>query len=130
MLKGALIGIGITLVGMLPPILHFVTGPLGPFIGGFVGGSSVRATPEKALGIGTLMGLFGILPALVFLATLTLVFDFMSLDNIGVPLILGWVLWLGLAPWAPLEPCLEAMSLDAPVRGARDRRRPAKGSST
>ena len=97
MLKGALIGIGITLVGMLPPILHFVTGPLGPFIGGFVGGSSVQATPEKALGIGTLMGLFGILPALVFLATLTLVFDFMSLDNIGVPLILGvgFMAWVG-----------------------------------
>ena len=57
MLKGAFIGIGIGVACLLPPILHIVTGPLGPFIGGFVAGTKTRATPQQALGTGLAMGL-------------------------------------------------------------------------
>jgi hypothetical protein len=57
MLKGAFIGIGIVVACLLPPILHFLTGPLGPFIGGFVAGTKTRATPQQAIGIGLAMGL-------------------------------------------------------------------------
>ena len=99
MLKGALIGIGIALIGALPPILHFITGPhfLGSIIGGFVGGSSVRATPERALGIGALMALLGILPMILFFVVLHLFFHYNLLDYIGVLLLLGMIgmIWIG-----------------------------------
>lgn len=41
------IGGGVTLVCFLPPILHFVTGPLGPLIGGFV---AAKQLPPSARG--------------------------------------------------------------------------------
>ena len=47
----------------MPPVVHFVTGPLGPFIGGFFAGSKMRASPGQAVGMGVLMGLFLALPA-------------------------------------------------------------------
>src|SRR5262249_20308494 len=37
-----LLGAGVSLACLLPPILHLVTGPLGPFIGGFVAANRVR----------------------------------------------------------------------------------------
>ena len=43
---------------LLPPILHFFTGPLGPLVGGFFGGSRATASPRQAAGIGILMALF------------------------------------------------------------------------
>ena len=56
MLKGALIGVGIAIVGLLIPIVHFVTGPFGPAIGGYIGGQSLEdPTETKAMGLGLLM---------------------------------------------------------------------------
>ena len=57
MLKSAFIGIGVGVACLLPPIIHFVTGPLGPFIGGFVAGTKTRLTPQQAVGTGVAMGL-------------------------------------------------------------------------
>ena len=37
-----LLGVGIAIGCVLPPLLHLVTGPLGPFIGGFVAANRVR----------------------------------------------------------------------------------------
>ena len=62
MLKHALLGFGISLACLLPPIVHFVTGPLGPLIGGWFAGSKHRAQPGQAMGIGVLMGLFMAFP--------------------------------------------------------------------
>ena len=62
MLKHALIGFGISLACLLPPIVHFVTGPLGPLIGGWFAGSKHQATTGQAMGIGVLMGLFMVFP--------------------------------------------------------------------
>ena len=97
MLKGAFIGLGIALLGFLPPILHFVTGPLGPLIGGFVGGSKARATPEKALGIGVLMGILAVAPVFLLLALLSLFLDIFAGEGFGPPLVLGAVVvaWVG-----------------------------------
>ena len=53
LLKACAIGFGITLACLLPPIIHFFTGPVGPFIGGFIGGSRVEAEG----GEGALIGL-------------------------------------------------------------------------
>ena len=35
MIRASIIGTGIALLCFLPPILHFISGPLGPFIGGY-----------------------------------------------------------------------------------------------
>jgi hypothetical protein len=73
MVKHALLGFGISLACLLPPIVHFVSGPLGPFIGGWFAGSKHQATPGQAIGIGVLMGLFMVLPLAVALAINNLV---------------------------------------------------------
>lgn len=46
MLRAALIGTGVALLCLVPPLLHFVTGPLGPFIGGAVAGANLRARTD------------------------------------------------------------------------------------
>ncbi len=46
------------LLMLLPPIVHFVTGPLGPLVGGFFGGSRAKAAFPVAAGVGVLMALF------------------------------------------------------------------------
>ena len=71
MVKGALVGFGVALLMLLPPILHFITGPLGPLVGGFFGGSRAKATVPVAVGVGLLMALFMAAPVggLVLLGT-------------------------------------------------------------
>ena len=53
--KYALIGCGVAVLCLIIPLVHFVTGPLSPLIGGWVAGSSAKATPLRAVWIGTLM---------------------------------------------------------------------------
>lgn len=65
MVKGALIGFGFSILLLMIPIVHFITGPLGPLIGGYVGGGVVRATPSQAIGIGVLMAFFMAAPVLL-----------------------------------------------------------------
>ncbi|MBI4198109.1 MAG: DUF5518 domain-containing protein [Chloroflexi bacterium] len=65
MVKSAFIGFLVALGMFLPPILHFITAPLGPFVGGYIAGSKVSATTGKAVLIGVLMGLFMIIPIAV-----------------------------------------------------------------
>ena len=70
MVKGALIGFGFSILMLMIPIVHFITGPLGPLIGGYVGGGAVRATPGQALGIGALMAVFMAVPVLLIVLAL------------------------------------------------------------
>ena len=70
MVKGAVIGFGLSILLLLIPIVHFITGPLGPLIGGYVGGGVVRATPGQALGIGLLMALFTATPVILLVLAL------------------------------------------------------------
>ncbi|MBI2855984.1 MAG: hypothetical protein HYX93_03965 [Chloroflexi bacterium] len=62
MLKHALFGLGVSLLCLLPPLIHFVSGPLGPLIGGWLAGSRAEASPGQAVGIGSVMGLLMALP--------------------------------------------------------------------
>ena len=73
MFKGALIGCGVALLMLLPPIIHFVSGPLGPLVGGFFGGSRARASLVGAVGVGFCMSLFMAAPiaGLVVLGSVT-----------------------------------------------------------
>ena len=56
-LLSGLMGFAISVGCLLPPILHFITGPLGPFIGGFAGGMKARANGKGAIAIGLTMGI-------------------------------------------------------------------------
>jgi hypothetical protein len=51
-----LIGTGVSLVCVLPPLLHLVTGPLGPFIGAFVVAHHVRPGTRGRAIIAGIMG--------------------------------------------------------------------------
>ncbi|MBL4716699.1 MAG: hypothetical protein COC01_04105 [Bacteroidetes bacterium] len=52
-----IIGMTVSLVCILPPIIHFVTGPLAPFIGGIVGGLRVKSNKKGAVVIGLTIGI-------------------------------------------------------------------------
>ena len=57
MVKQALFAVVISLACLLPPLIHFVTGPLGPLIGGWFAGSKTQASQSQAVILGLLMGL-------------------------------------------------------------------------
>ena len=99
MLKHALIGFGISLACLLPPAVHFITGPLGPFIGGWFAGSKHQARPRQAMGIGMLMGLFMVLPMFAVLAVNNLVLSWVEDDLLVIIIgivILGYTAVLGM----------------------------------
>jgi len=59
-----IIGMIVSLACILPPIIHFVTGPLAPLIGGFVGGLRVKPDKKGAVIIGLAIGI--LLSAVLF----------------------------------------------------------------
>ncbi|HEX3722266.1 MAG TPA: hypothetical protein VHV31_05715 [Nitrolancea sp.] len=54
--KAAVMAVGISVVCLLPPIVHFVTGPLGPAIGGYFAGNRMRLTAGQAALVGLILG--------------------------------------------------------------------------
>jgi|SRR3954452_23573009 len=52
LLKAIGIGFLVSFVCAIPPIIHFVTGPVGPVLGGFIGGGRSEASGSDALLIG------------------------------------------------------------------------------
>ncbi|GEM_PF-1834403 len=105
--RGALLGFAVMLLAALPPIIHFVTGPhlLGSFLGGFVGGSRVRATRGVAVGIGAVMGLLVLLPGVLLVLLFSTAFHLIADDDRGFYEILAtgaslWIATLGaLGAW-------------------------------
>ncbi len=67
-LLGGLIGLGVCVLCLLPPIFHFVLGPLGPAIGGFVGAARVKARGREAgiVGMTIGVGISAIVSSLVY----------------------------------------------------------------
>ncbi len=55
MLAGV-VGAAIAVGCIAPPIVHLVTGPLGPFIGGFVAANRVKASPRASAIIAVCIG--------------------------------------------------------------------------
>jgi hypothetical protein len=54
---GALIAFGVSVICLLPPGVHFITGPIGPFIGGYVAGNRIRLNEGESALVGLIMGL-------------------------------------------------------------------------
>ncbi len=54
-LKGSAMGAGLSVALWLVPGVHFVAGPLGPFFGGLIAGSTARASVLQALAVAALM---------------------------------------------------------------------------
>ena len=54
-LKYAFIGCGVAVLCLIIPLVHFVSGPLSPLIGGWVAGSHAKAGILRAVWIGVLM---------------------------------------------------------------------------
>ena len=63
MIKYAFMGFGVSVLCLLIPLVHFVSGPLAPLIGGWFAGNSAKAEPGQAAGIGLLMGVLMAIPA-------------------------------------------------------------------
>ena len=96
MLRAALIGVGIALIGLIIPVVHFITGPLGPIAGGFIAGQSLDAPDEgKALAVGALMGVFMGLLATPFALGVYLIADVPVIVALIPAFVLAYVALLG-----------------------------------
>jgi hypothetical protein len=71
LIGAATIGALIALAMLLPPLIHIVTGPLGPFVGGFFAGYKARVSVIGAFGVGLFMSMVFIAPifAVIHFAT-------------------------------------------------------------
>ena len=99
-LLGGLIGAGVAVLCLIPPVVHFVSGPLGPLIGGAVAGARARASGLHTLLIGLTVGvaLAVAVPALAVLlqALLPVRFPEEALVFVGLGVfvystLLGWL---------------------------------------
>ena len=87
--KVAFIGICISIGLLLIPIVHFISGPLGPAIGGFIAGSKAKVTPGESILIGIIMGAYSLL---IILPSLWIASHFIEFQQFWiVATILGYV---------------------------------------
>tara|TARA_B110000263_G_scaffold206841_1_gene187971 strand:- start:6219 stop:6599 length:381 start_codon:yes stop_codon:yes gene_type:complete len=91
-LQAIIIGSLIPFISILPPIIHFFTGPIGPFIGGLIAGTMTKSDPLKAiilsLGITISVFMYFILAIVIFGQSLSIVPDDFSLGGIMISSIL------------------------------------------
>ena len=98
MLKGIFAASGITFICLAIPLVHFVSGPIGPFFGGFIGGSIARAQPFQALVLGISSGLLTATPAVLLVPISHLFPDLIppQMQQLIIWAILGIVVYTGL----------------------------------
>ena len=56
MINGVLLALAVTVLLLLIPVVHFVSGPIGPFVGGFIGIGRWQKRPESAFAAGLAFG--------------------------------------------------------------------------
>lgn len=61
--KAVVITAIVMVISVLPPLIHFVTGPISPAIGGYVSGSKLRLTGREAMLLGIVLALVAGVPA-------------------------------------------------------------------
>ena len=81
-LKYALVGVGVLVLCLIIPLVHFVTGPLSPLIGGWIAGTLAKAETGKAVRIGALMGVILAAPLLVLPAVLSALVPVVDLPSV------------------------------------------------
>lgn len=54
--KATLLTFVVSALCFLPPVVHFITGPLGPGIGGYIGGNRFRVNAIQAAIVGLIVG--------------------------------------------------------------------------
>ena len=78
MIKGVLIGFGIIIVLIPIPIVHIITIPFGPFIGGYYGISAAGGNPaspgRNALVFGAWTGVLTLVMAVIVMGTIDYIF--------------------------------------------------------
>ena len=95
MIRQALFAVVISLACLLPPLIHFVSGPLGPLIGGWFAGSRTQASQSQSVILGLLMGL--IVTFIFVLLVLVAMMIPALIPEIEVALIL-WAYCISLTP--------------------------------
>ena len=81
MWRAAFIGVGVALLCILPPIIHFITGPLSPAIGGFVGGMQLPGRRPSTTAIAGM--------AAIMTVVLTIIITIFAAIGLAVAAIIG-----------------------------------------
>ena len=67
---GAVVALVVMALAVLPPILHFFSGPVGPAIGGFIAGRQLSLSDREAAVMGVILALAAGIPAYLIMDSL------------------------------------------------------------
>jgi hypothetical protein len=96
MLKACLVGAAVTLALIAIPVVHFLTVWPSAFIGGYLAGSRVEATPGTAMLIGCLMAALLVVPVAGVVFLMSLFFELgVVVVLIGTAAVAVWIVLLG-----------------------------------
>ena len=56
LISAVLMALAVTVLLLIIPVVHFVSGPIGPFVGGFIGIGRWKDRPESAFAAGLAFG--------------------------------------------------------------------------
>ena len=97
MLKGAVVGIVISLVAWLIPLVHVISGSIGSFVGGYMGAKALEEPDAlKAMGIGILMGIVIAAAAALIIGIAILILDLDFFWILASPAAGIWTAGLGM----------------------------------
>ncbi len=56
LVSAVFVALGVTVLLLIIPVVHFISGPIGPFVGGFIAIGRWRSRPESAIAAGLVFG--------------------------------------------------------------------------
>ncbi len=86
---GAALTLVIAVLAVLPPILHFITGPVAPAIGGFIAGKQLKLNDREAAFMGVLLALAAGVPAFIVMDRL------IANDTFALVAAIAGAIWTG-----------------------------------
>ncbi len=84
LIGAAVLAAAVSLACVIPPIVHFVSGPLGPGIGGFIAGLNLRCDFNRAVALGAV-------EAVVFVVAASLLAIAASIFSPGLIPSVNWI---------------------------------------